>query len=132
MTTEELIAAGRPAEPEVHEPGTSQPAEDKTSPTAGGSGNREDGEIRSEEEDVEYINADLKDLISTKRSKALPAAFVFGESKVTTNLITEYEAAGFFPTGSGHAPLDEEVPSPETDEIVMFWDFFYLWFNISL
>jgi hypothetical protein len=30
MTTEELIVAGLPAEPEVQEPGTSQPAEDKT------------------------------------------------------------------------------------------------------
>jgi hypothetical protein len=120
MMTEELIAAGLPAEPEV----TSQPAEDKSSPPAGGFGNREDGEIGSEEEDMEDIDADLKDLVSTKRSKALPAAFVFGESKVTTNLIREYEAAGFFPTGSGRAPLDEEVPSPETDEIVVFRDFF--------
>jgi hypothetical protein len=123
MTTEELIAAGLPAEPEVQEPGTSQPAEDKTSPTAGGSGNREDEEIRSEEEDMEDIDADLKDLVSTKRSKALPAAFVLGESKVTANLIREYEAAGFFSVGSGRAPLDEEVPSPESDEIVVFWDF---------
>jgi hypothetical protein len=56
MTTEELIAAGLPAEPEVQEPGTSQPAKDKTSPTAGGSGNREDGEIRSQEEDMEDID----------------------------------------------------------------------------
>jgi hypothetical protein len=123
LRTEELIAAGLPAEPEVQELGTSQPAEDKTSPTAGGFGNREDGEIRSEEEDMEDIDADMKDLVSTKRLKALPVAFVFGESKVTTNLIREYEAAGFFPAGSGRAPLDEEVPSPETDEIVVFRDF---------
>jgi hypothetical protein len=124
MTTEELIAAGLPAKPEVQEPGTSEPAEDKSSPTAGGSRNREDGEIRSKEEDMEDIDADLKDLVSTKRSKALPAAFVFGESKVTANLIREYEAAGFFPAGSGRAPLDEEVPSPAFDEIVVFQDFF--------
>jgi hypothetical protein len=37
MMTEELIAAGLPAEPEVQELGTSQPADDKTSPIAGGS-----------------------------------------------------------------------------------------------
>jgi hypothetical protein len=72
---------------------------------------------------MEDFDADLKDLVSTKRLKALPAAFVFGESKVTTNLIREYEAAGFFPAGSGRVPLDEEVPSPETDEIVVFRDF---------
>jgi hypothetical protein len=104
MTTEELIAAGLPAEPEVQEPGTSQPAEAKSSPTAGGSGNREDGEIGSEEEDMEDIDTDLKDLVSMKRSKALPAAFVFGESKVTANLIREYEATGFFPLAVGVLP----------------------------
>jgi hypothetical protein len=124
MTTEELVAAGLPTELEVQEPRTSQPAEDETSPTVGGSGNRDDGEIRSEEEDIEDIDADLKDLVSAKRSKALPAAFVFGESKVTANLIRESKAARFFPAGSGRAPLDEEVPSPETDEIVVFQDFF--------
>jgi hypothetical protein len=53
-----------------------------------------------------------------------PPYFVFGESKVTANLIREYEAAGFFPTGSGRAPLDEQVPTPEADEIVVFRDFF--------
>jgi hypothetical protein len=39
-------------------------------------------------------------------------------------LIREYEAAGFFPAGSGHAPLDEQVPTPETGEVVVFRDFF--------
>jgi hypothetical protein len=124
MTTEELVAAGLPAEPEVREPWTAQLAEDETSPAASGSGNREDGEIRSEEEDIEDIDADMKDLVTAKRSKALPAAFVFGESKVTADLIREYEAAGFSHTGSGRAPLDEEVPTPKTDEIVVFRDFF--------
>jgi hypothetical protein len=36
----------------------------------------------------------------------------------------EYEAVGFFPAGSGRAPLDEEIPTPEADEIVVFRDFF--------
>jgi hypothetical protein len=124
MTTEELVAAGLPAEPEVQEPGIAQLPEDDTSPAASGSGNREDGEIRSEGEDIEDIDANMKDLVTAKRSKALPAAFVFGESKVTTDLIREYEAAGFFPAGSGRAPLDEEVPTPEADEIAVFRDFF--------
>jgi hypothetical protein len=39
-------------------------------------------------------------------------------------LIWEYEAAGFFPAASGRAPLDEEIPTPEADEIVVFRDFF--------
>jgi hypothetical protein len=120
MTTEELVAAGLPVELEVQEPGTSQPAEDETSPTAGESGNREDGEIRSEEEDIKDINADLKDLVTAKRSKALPAAFVFGESKVTANSIREYEAVGFFPAGSGRAPLDEESLLPKPTKLCCF------------
>jgi hypothetical protein len=39
-------------------------------------------------------------------------------------LIREYEAARFFPAGSGRAPLDEQIPTPEVDEIVVFHDFF--------
>jgi hypothetical protein len=49
MTAEELAAAGiPPAEEEIQEPEIAQPPEDNTSPTASGSENREDGEIRSE------------------------------------------------------------------------------------
>jgi hypothetical protein len=39
-------------------------------------------------------------------------------------LIREYEAAGFFPAGTGRAPLDEQVPTPEVGEVVVFRDFF--------
>jgi hypothetical protein len=125
MTTEELAAVGiPPVEQEVQEPEIAQLPEDDTSPATSGSGNREDGEIRSKGEDIGDVDVDLKDLVTTKRSKALSAAFVFGESKVTADLIKEYEAAGFFPAGSGHAPLDEEVPTFEADEIVVFRDFF--------
>jgi hypothetical protein len=34
---------------------------------------REEGEVGSEGEDLENVEADLKDLVSTKRSKSLPA-----------------------------------------------------------
>jgi hypothetical protein len=54
----------------------------------------------------------------------MPATFVFGESKVTTNLIWEYEAGGYFPAGDGRAPLDEQVPTPAPGEVVVFRDFF--------
>jgi hypothetical protein len=70
------------------------------------------------------VDADSRELIAAKRSKSLPPSFVFGESKVTTNLIREYEAARFFPAGDGRAPLDEQIPSPEVDEVVVFRDFF--------
>jgi hypothetical protein len=119
-----LAAAGLPAKPDVQEPTIAQLPEGETSPAASGSGNREDGEIRSESEDIEDVDANLKDLVTAKWSKGLPAAFVFRESKVMMDLIREYEADGFFPAGSGRAPLDEEIPTPETDEVVMFRDFF--------
>jgi hypothetical protein len=64
MTTEELAAAGiPPAEQEIQEPEIAQLPEDNTSPAASGSGNREDGEIRSEGEDIGDVDADLKDLV---------------------------------------------------------------------
>jgi hypothetical protein len=39
-------------------------------------------------------------------------------------MITDYEAAGFFPMGTGCATLDEQTPTPEADEVVVFRDFF--------
>jgi hypothetical protein len=39
-------------------------------------------------------------------------------------MIRDYEAAGFFPSGTGRAPLDEQTPTPEDGEVVMFRDFF--------
>jgi hypothetical protein len=97
MTTEELVVAGLPAEPEIQNPEIAQLPEGHSSPTASGSVTHEDGQIRSEEEEVGDVDADVKDLIVAKQSGPLPPSFVFGESKVTTNMIREYEAAGFFP-----------------------------------
>jgi hypothetical protein len=131
MTSEELAAAGvSSTREEIHESGKVQTRENDPAPEiVPDSGNREDGEIISEEkygaeEDLGDVDADPRELISTRRSKSLPPAFVFGESKVTTNLIREYEAAGFFPVGDGHAPLDEQIPTPEANEVVVFHDFF--------
>jgi hypothetical protein len=123
MTTEELAVAGLPAEPEIQDREIAHPPEDHTSPSASGSGIREDGEIRSEEEEIGDVDADVNDLIAAKQSGPLPPSLVFGESNVTANLIREYEAAGFFPAGSGRTPLDEQVPTPEADEVVVFRDF---------
>jgi hypothetical protein len=39
-------------------------------------------------------------------------------------MIRDYEAAGFFPVGTGRAPLDEQTPIPEDGEVVVFHDFF--------
>jgi hypothetical protein len=39
-------------------------------------------------------------------------------------MIKDYEAAGFFPVGTGRGPLDEQTPTPEADEVVVFRDFF--------
>jgi hypothetical protein len=126
MTSEELAAAGiLPTEGEVHGSENTQPLEGNPVPAIVlESENREDGEIRSEGEDLGDVDADLRDLIAAKRSKSLPPSFVFGESKVTTNLIREYEVARFFPAGDDRAPLDEQIPTPEADEVVVFRDFF--------
>jgi hypothetical protein len=124
MTTEELAAASLPVEPEVQNPETTQLPEGHSSPAASGSRTHGDGEIRSEEEEeVGDVDADVKDLISAKKSGPLFPSFVFRESKVTTNMIREYEATGFFPAGTGRSPQDEQIPTLEDGEVVVFRDF---------
>jgi hypothetical protein len=122
--TEELATTGLPVEPEVQNPETAQLPEGHSSPAASGSRTHEDGDVRSEDEEVGDVNTDVKDLIAARPSGPLPPSFVFGESKVTTNMIRDYEAAGFFPAGTGRAPLDEQTPTPEDGEVVVFRDFF--------
>jgi hypothetical protein len=124
MTTEELIAAGLPVEPIVEGPENAPPAEDGGSPAASGSRSHEDGEVRMDDEDVGNVDAGIGDLVKAKAVGPLPPYLVFGESKVTANMIREYEAAGFFPSGTRRAPLDEQIPAPEDGEIVVFRDFF--------
>jgi hypothetical protein len=110
MMSEELAAAGLPPiEEDMQETEIGQLSEENLA--GDGSENREEGEIGSEGENIEDVDADMKDLVAAKRSKPLPPSFIFRES-------------GFFPTGSGRAPLDELVPTPEADEIVVFRDFF--------
>jgi hypothetical protein len=123
MTTEELIAAGLPIDPIVEGPEGAAPAEDVGSPS--GSRSHEDGEVRTDDdEDIGDVDAGISDLVKAKAIGSLPPSLVFGESKVTTNMVREYEAAGFFPSGTGRAPLDEQIPTPEDGEIVAFRDFF--------
>jgi hypothetical protein len=110
MTTEELIAAGLPVEPIVEGPENAPPAEDGGSPS--GSRSREDGEVRTDDKDVGDVDAGIGDLVKAKAAGRLPPSLVFGESKVTANMIREYEAAGFFFSGTGRAPLDEQIPAP--------------------
>jgi hypothetical protein len=68
MTTGELAAAGLPAAPEVQDSEIAQPSEEHASPPASGSGIHEDGEIRSEEEEIRNVDVDVKDLIAAKQS----------------------------------------------------------------
>jgi hypothetical protein len=97
MTSEELATAGISSTgEEIHEFGNVQSrVDDPTPDTAPDSGNREEGEIRSDE-DLADVDADPKELVAAKSSKSYPPSFVFGESKVTADLIREYKAAGFF------------------------------------
>jgi hypothetical protein len=122
MTTEELVAAG--LSPNRDEARKSEDIHvrksDLDNVSARDSDTHEEGEIISEGEDLGNVEADLKDLVTVKQLKFMSASFVFGESKVTTNLIQEYEAVGYFPAGDGRAPLDEQVPTPAPDEVVVF------------
>jgi hypothetical protein len=59
MTSEELVATGLPlVEEGMHRTKVSQPSEENLG--ADGSENREEGEIGSEEENIEDVDADLK------------------------------------------------------------------------
>jgi hypothetical protein len=126
MTSEELAAASlSPNRDEVHESEDIHVREsDLGNASAHDSKTREEGEVRSEGEDLGDVEADPRDLVTAKRSKSMPTLFVFGESKVTTNLIREYEVVGYFPAGDGRAPLDKQVPTPAPGEVVVFRDFF--------
>jgi hypothetical protein len=123
MTNEELIAAGLPLDPVAEGAEHAAPAEDSGSPS--GSRSREDGEVQSDSgEGIGDVDAGVDDLIKARTSGPLPPSLAFGESKVTSNTIREYEKAGFFSPGAGRAPLDEQIPTPKDGEIVVFWDFF--------
>jgi hypothetical protein len=129
MTTEELVAAGLPVEAIVEGPDNAPPPEDGSSPAASGSRSHEDGEVKTDDEDVGDVDAGVGDLVRARAGGPLPPSLVFGETKVTANMIREYEAAGFFPLGTGQAPLDEQIPTPEDGEIVVFRDFFICGFR---
>jgi hypothetical protein len=123
MTTEELIATGLPVDPVVEGVENVAPAEDAGSPS--GYRSREDGEVQTDDdEDIGDVDAGVGDLVKAKTAGPLPPSLVFGESKVTTNMIREYEKVGFFPPGAGRAPLDEQIPTPKDGEVVVFRDFF--------
>jgi hypothetical protein len=126
MTSEELAAAGLSPNRDVsHESEDIHVREsDLDNASARDSESREEAEVGSEGEDLENVEVDFRDLVSAKRSKSLPASFIFGESKVTTNMIQAYEVAGYFPAGDGRAPLDEQIPTPAPGEVVVFRDFF--------
>jgi hypothetical protein len=123
MTTEELIAAGLPLDLVAEGAEHAAPVEDSGSPS--GSRSREDGEVQSDNgEDIGDVDASISDLIKARTSGPLPPSLSFGESKVTSNTIREYEKVGFFSPGAGRAPLDEQIPTPRDGEVVVFRDFF--------
>lgn len=96
MISEELPAVGVLSASENVPPSTST----RVTEAAPESGGHEEGEIRSgresdANEDISNVEANLSELIAAKVTSYSPA-FVFGKSKVTTELIKEYEEAGFF------------------------------------
>jgi hypothetical protein len=123
MTTEELIAAGLPVDPIVEGAEHAASTEDAGFPS--GSRSREDREVQSDDgEDIGDVDAGVSDLVKVKTAGPLPPSLAFGESKDTTNMVREYERAGFFSPSAGRAPLDEQIPTPRDGEVVVFRDFF--------
>jgi hypothetical protein len=119
MTSEELVAAGIPPEAE----GTSAMATSSATEATKATKTHEEGQIVSGEgEDISNVDASVDELVSPK--DFYPPTLVFGKFLVTQESIKEFEAAGFFPSGDGRAPTDEEIPAPEPNEIVVFKDFF--------
>jgi hypothetical protein len=113
MTLEELVAAGvSPTVEEIRDSENIQShVEDPTPGTVHDSRSCEDGEIRSEnksggKEDLSNVDVDMNELVVVKAASH-PPAFVFGKSKVTADLIKEYENAGFNPVGDGRPPSGE-------------------------
>jgi hypothetical protein len=82
MTAEELAAAGLPAEPVVQNPEIVQPSEEHPSPAASKPSSHEDGEVRSDDEGVGDVDADIKDLITAKQSGPLPSLLFSGNPKL--------------------------------------------------
>jgi hypothetical protein len=120
MSEELAVSSIPPAEEEIQETEIAQLTDDDPAPAASRSENREEVEVRSEGEDIGDVDADPKDLISTKRSKSIPPSFVFGESKVTTDMIWEYEAAGFFLLVTVVPPLTSKFLLPNRVKSLCF------------
>jgi hypothetical protein len=123
MTSEVLVATGVPSTEENAPPSTNDPATEAIHD----SGSREDGEIRYEnksigDEDRSNVEVDLNELVAAK-VKSYPPTFVFVKSKVTAEIIKEYEDVGFFPIGDGRPPSDVEVPAAEANKVGVFRDF---------
>jgi hypothetical protein len=131
MTTEELIAAGLPAEPIVEGPENVPPPEDGGSPAAIGSRSHEDGKVRTDDEDVRDVDAGIGDFVKEKAVGPLSPSLVFGESKVTANMIREYEAAGFFP-GHWASPTRRTNPCSRRWRDCCVSGLFHLWTQVSL
>jgi hypothetical protein len=85
MTSEELATAGLSLnKEEVHGSENIHVQEsDLGTVTVHDSEIRKEGEVRSEGEELGDVDVDPKDLVAVRRSKSIPASFVFGESKVT-------------------------------------------------
>jgi hypothetical protein len=117
MIFEELAAAGVPSTGENAPPS----ANDTVAEAIRDSGSHEDGEIMSEnksggDEDLSNVEVNLDELISSKGS--YPPALVFGRSKVNTELIKEYEEAGYFPSGDGRPPSKEGTLLPRQTRLL--------------
>jgi len=71
-------------------------------------------------ESLSAVSADVSELMAPEKRKTL----LFEPSVVSQSTIDFYVSKGYFTEGVCHPPGAEVIPVPETDEVVVFKDFF--------
>jgi hypothetical protein len=69
----------------------------------------------------ESAEANVEDVVDPRE---LARSYDFGSSSVTVGRIQQLESLGYFAEGSTHEPGEETIPEPNTDEAVVFEEFF--------
>jgi hypothetical protein len=84
--------------------------------TCSSSSDTSSGEVASD-----ATKADVED---TTDPRELAWSYDFGASSVTVGRIRQLESMGYFAEGLAREPGEETVPEPNTDEVVVFEEFF--------
>ena len=86
-----------------------------------GEGGSQPSQQQQSSESLSAVSADVSDLMAPEKRKTL----LFEPSVVSQSMIDFYITKGYFAEGVCRPPGAELIPVPETDEVVVFKDFFY-------